>query len=225
MAVDTGLARAAFRPSLRARPELFGSEPSGLSDFVTRPSCLWRQADSRWHDGNTRLERSGLPTWTAHCRSWRELLRVGGPPGGQRVSSSDRHERQSCIQEAALARTQGDVLERENAKPYLAVVHLSEVADDAPPTVPFGHLLWSVGLNRLKDGSAAPVIGPGITTWCLEVSLSKIAGGYLAGGLHLALLRHLWVEFMRAYDPDLIVVGGQTRFDDSWWRPLATAAR
>jgi hypothetical protein len=116
-------------------------------------------------------------------------------------------------------------LSGDNAKPYLAVVHLSEVADDAPPMVPFGHLLWSVGLYHLKDGSAAPVIGPGVTTWCLEVSLSKVAGGYLAGGLHLALLRHLWVEFMRAYDPDLIVVGGQTRFDDSWWRPLATATR
>jgi hypothetical protein len=83
----------------------------------------------------------------------------------------------------------------DNAKPYLAAVHLTEVADDAPPTVPFGHLLWSVGLYSLKDGSAPPAIGPGATTWCLEVSLSKVTWGYLAGGLHLALFRHLWVEF------------------------------
>jgi hypothetical protein len=116
-------------------------------------------------------------------------------------------------------------LSGDSAKPYNAVVHLIEVADDAPPMVPFGHLLWSVGLYNLKDGSAAPVIGPDVETMLLEVSLSKVNGGYLAGGLHLALLRHLWIEFMRAYDPELTVVGGQTRFDDSWWRPLATPTK
>lgn len=57
------------------------------------------------------------------------------------------------------------------------------------------------------------------------LDLAKVTGGYLVGGLHLALLRHLWVENVRAHDPDLVVIGGQTHFDDSWWRPLATLAK
>jgi hypothetical protein len=109
----------------------------------------------------------------------------------------------------------------EQAKPYSAALHCNQVAEDFTGSVPFGHRLWSVGLYEFKDGTAAPAIGPELNVFCLEVSLAKVVGGYIAGGLHLALARHLWVEFMRAYDPALVVFGGQTRFEDSWWRPSA----
>ncbi len=49
----------------------------------------------------------------------------------------------------------------------------------------------------------------------LEVNFIKVTGkGILFAALQLTLLRHLWVEYMRTYDPDLIVMGGQPRFDD-----------
>ena len=134
----------------------------------------------------------------------------------------------TSIQVKAVLRKQQHVRTRksmfssgEKVKPYASVVHLVEVADNEPMPVPAGHLLWSVGMCLLAAGAGAPIISPDIHCLSLEVTFSKVSRGLLIGSPQLALLRHLWVEFMRAYDPDLIVVGGQTRFHEEWWRPNA----
>jgi hypothetical protein len=116
-------------------------------------------------------------------------------------------------------------LSGDNAKPYRATVNLVQVPDNATGSVAFGHVLWTAGLYALKDGSATPAIPADVKTFVLEISLTKVAGGYISGGLHLALLRHLWVEFMRAHNPELIVLGGQTRFEDGWWRPSVQSVK
>jgi hypothetical protein len=116
------------------------------------------------------------------------------------------------------------------ARPFLHRVQLVEVGENEPTPIPLGHLLWSVGLTEL--GPDVAVLGPGVQGFILEVGFTRVASARLASArvpasearlvaaLQLALLRHLWVEYMRAYDPELIVMGGQTRFEESWWRAL-----
>jgi hypothetical protein len=105
------------------------------------------------------------------------------------------------------------------AKPYLRRVRLVQVPPGQAPTkVGQGLVVWEVGYLQLNDGVAEPAIGKDLIAVILEVTTFQAQGGVVLGAPQLALLRHLWVEGMRSYDPDLVVVGGQTRFEEHWWR-------
>jgi hypothetical protein len=134
------------------------------------------------------------------------------PPCGNQVKAVLRKATHPRIRKAVC--NSGDP-----AKPFSYVVQLVEVGENEPRPIPLGHVLWSAGLTPL--GKDVPGLGPDVEGFALEVNFIKVTGkGMLFAGLQLALLRHLWVEYMRTYDPDLIVMGGQTRFDDEWWRPM-----
>jgi hypothetical protein len=113
-------------------------------------------------------------------------------------------------------------VEGDGAKPYIFRVRLIDIAPGVQPNQVSPSLrIWEVGLVTAARGAAAPAIGDDLITVVLEVSNFVVAQGVVLGAPQLALFRHLWIETLRTYDPDLVVAGGQTRFEPHWWRSRA----
>ena len=133
------------------------------------------------------------------------------PPCGNQVKA--------VLRKATHPRTARPCATRAIRQSRSVMSYSSSSGETSCRPIPLGHVLWSAGLTPL--GKDVPGLGPDVEGFALEVNFIKVTGkGMLFVGLQLALLRHLWVEYMRTYDPDLIVMGGQTRFEDEWWRPM-----
>ncbi|MEU6553248.1 hypothetical protein ABZ915_23640 [Streptomyces sp. NPDC046915] len=82
---------------------------------------------------------------------------------------------------------------------------------------------WEVALMALPHGAVQPAIPADRVPALCEVTRFSLYEGKVRGAQQLALLRHLWTGTLRSRDPELIVLGGQDRWDPGWW-PTATAA-
>lgn len=105
------------------------------------------------------------------------------------------------------------------ASPYAVRVRLVDVPPGSTAgSAPLACRQWEVGLRVMKRGTATPAIRDTLDVGFLELSMYRLSGDGLRGGAQLALLRHLWVQALRAAGPELIVVGGQDDWSDGWWR-------
>jgi len=112
--------------------------------------------------------------------------------------------------------------DRKPLENYVQFISRGPATDD--PKTRYFDLIWTVGFLWLKAGLCAPAIDPSFDILCLEVEFVKISGGRIQGASQLALFRHLTIEFIRSTNPDLVIIGGQDRFDENWWLSQAEHA-
>ncbi|RLV51108.1 hypothetical protein D9V37_04090 [Nocardioides mangrovicus] len=79
---------------------------------------------------------------------------------------------------------------------------------------------WCVGL-RVFAADPFGSFGEGISrVGVLETVRVRIGAHGFEGAVELALLRHTWLATLRSAHPELVVHGGQDRWEDAWVRPL-----
>ena len=104
------------------------------------------------------------------------------------------------------------------ALPYQVRIRLVDIPPGmAAVAAPLACRIWEVGMRVLGKGMAGPAVTAGLNVGFMELAMYQLSQGGLGGGAQLALLRHLWALTLRAADPDLVVVGGQDAWSDSWW--------
>lgn len=77
--------------------------------------------------------------------------------------------------------------------------------------------LWEVGVLSYREPESLLSVRPGSRLVVLDVARFKTSQGAVRGAAQLALLRHLFVEGLRAIDPEIQVSGGQRDWDPSMW--------
>jgi hypothetical protein len=111
-------------------------------------------------------------------------------------------------------------------KPYEVCAHLAETeafegSTDLLRTEPN----WQVGLYKVVSGGIGEGLPQGELCFALELIWTRIVSNAPQGIIQLALLRHLWIENLKTYDPKIIVLGHGHDFDEEWWLPSDSAAQ
>jgi len=78
---------------------------------------------------------------------------------------------------------------------------------------------WEVSLIAIKKGHFSPDIPDHLTPYVLDTTRFRISGGVVRNGAQLALFRSLFIQRLRALDPQLITLGGQANWEKTMWKP------
>lgn len=114
----------------------------------------------------------------------------------------------------------------EAASPYMARIRLVDVSpDESPLTEKLSLVCWEVGLILLDAGAASPAITGVHRVGMLDVTRFQLQSSTLVAAPQLALLRHLWVSLVLEEYPGAMVMGGQHRWEDSWWTEETVEAK
>jgi hypothetical protein len=105
---------------------------------------------------------------------------------------------------------------REDGLPHPYTARLVDQVNGR--TALLGNSIWEVGLAAMEPGAALPAIDSSLTTFFVEVVLTKLNGTGILGYSELALFRHMLVSNLKTYDAELVVFGGQREFSDHWWQ-------
>jgi hypothetical protein len=76
---------------------------------------------------------------------------------------------------------------------------------------------WRIAIQRCDAEDCQPALPEGLVHLRLSVTDFYVTGGVISALQQLALFRSLFVTALRNVDTDLVVVGGQSTWNPSWW--------
>lgn len=83
----------------------------------------------------------------------------------------------------------------------------------------FNKWQWEVSLIGINRGHFSPEIPDHLSTYALDTSRFRISGGVVRNAAQLALFRCLFIQRLRALDPQLVALGGQMNWEKMMWKP------
>jgi hypothetical protein len=63
----------------------------------------------------------------------------------------------------------------------------------------------------------APTIPEDLSVFVVEITRFRLSRGVVRNAAQLALLRSLFIQFLRVHDPEVLVVGGQREWRPTMW--------
>jgi hypothetical protein len=76
---------------------------------------------------------------------------------------------------------------------------------------------WEASLTEMKKGVFAPTIPEDLSVFVVEITRFRLSRGVVRNAAQLALLRSLFIQFLRVHDPEVLVVGGQREWRPTMW--------
>lgn len=99
---------------------------------------------------------------------------------------------------------------------YAYTARLTDRRSGEKATAAWSRWRWEVSALVVKRGYQS-IVGNADQVVRVDVTRSRLLAGAVQQAHELALFRHLIVTGLQAMDPDLVVLGGQHSWDDSWW--------